>query len=335
MKTTRRHFAKSAGLATLWPWACSRQESASEGVLVNDIHSKLNPTTVSRVVEADRVEVLQATLADVQRSGQSISISAGRHAMGAQQFGTDTVLLDTRKLKRVLNFDPERGQVEVEAGIAWPDLINYLVEAQRGRPRQWGIAQKQTGADQLSLGGALAANAHGRGLQMKPFVGDVESITLVDHRGELVSCSRQQNPELFGLVAGGYGLFGVVSSLTLRLVPRSKLERVVEIAKSDDLMARFDQRVADGFLYGDFQFSIDRESDDFLRRGVFSCYRPVDPATPLAEEQKQLSKENWADLIYLAHADKAEAFRRYAAYYVSTSGQIYWSDTLLSKLVFA
>ncbi len=53
----------------------------------------------------------------------------------------------------------------------------------------------------------------------------------------------------------------------------------------------------------------------------------MDPATPVAEEQKQLSKENWAELIYLAHADKAEAFRRYSGYYLSTSGQIYWSDT--------
>ena len=327
MKTTRRHFSKSAGLVALWPWACSQVKPPTEGVLVNDIHSKLNPTTVSRVVEADRVEVVQTTLADARHTGQSISISAGRHAMGAQQFGTDTVLLDTRKLKRVLNFDPERGQVTVEAGIAWPDLINYLVATQRGKSEQWSIAQKQTGADELSLGGALAANAHGRGLQMKPFVSDVESFTLVDHRGELVSCNRQQNPELFGLVAGGYGLYGVVSSLTLRLVPRRKLERVVEIAQSDDLMARFEQRIAEGHLYGDFQFSIDQESDDFLHRGVFSCYRPVDPATPVADEQKQLSKENWAELIYLAHADKAEAFRRYSGYYLSTSGQIYWSDT--------
>ena len=162
---------------------------------------------------------------------------------------------------------------------------------------------------------------------MKPFVGDVESITLVDHRGELVRCSRQENGELFRLVAGGYGLFGIVSSLTLRLVPRRKLERVVEIAQSDNLMARFEERMAEGHLYGDFQFSIDRESDDFLHRGVFSCYRPVDPATPVAVEQKQLSKQNWAELIYLAHADKAEAFRKYSQYYLSTSGQIYWSDT--------
>ena len=88
MKTTRRHFSKSAGLVALWPWACSQVKPPTEGVLVNDIHSKLNPTTVSRVVEADRVEVVQATLADARHTGQSISISAGRHAMGAQQFGT-------------------------------------------------------------------------------------------------------------------------------------------------------------------------------------------------------------------------------------------------------
>ena len=40
--------------------------------------------------------------------------------------------------------------------------------------QRWGIVQKQTGADRLSLGGALACNAHGRGLALKPIVDQVE-----------------------------------------------------------------------------------------------------------------------------------------------------------------
>ncbi len=96
---------------------------------------------------------------------------------------------------------------------------------------------------------------------------------------------------------------------------------------ADELMPAFQRRIADGFLYGDFQFATDPASEDFLRRGVFSCYRPVDPATPLSEERRELSEEDWRDLITLAHADKSAAFRRYAQYYLSTSGQVYWSDT--------
>jgi FAD/FMN-containing dehydrogenase len=122
-------------------------------------------------------------------------------------------------------------------------------------------------------------------------------------------------------------LFGVVYSVTLRLIPRQKVQRVVEIMTADKLMDAFEQRMQAGFLYGDFQFSTDEKSDDFLYRGVFSCYRPVDPATPLQEAQKELSDENWGKLYCLGHANKAEAFRQYISYYLSTSGQIYASDT--------
>src|SRR5690242_536836 len=80
-------------------------------------------------------------------------------------------------------------------------------------------------------------------------------------------------------------------------------------------------------LYGDFQYSIDMKSEDFLRRGVFSCYRPVDPLTPIPEKQRELSEKQWIELLTLAHTGKREAFERYAEYYLSTSGQIYWSDT--------
>ena len=157
--------------------------------------------------------------------------------MGGQQFGTDTMLIDIRKLSRVLNLDRKRGIIEVEAGIEWPELIDRYLTLQNGNRKPWGIAQKQTGADRLTMAGAIAANAHGRGLKMKPFISDVESFVLVDATGAAQVCSRTENQELFRLVHGGYGLFGVVTSVQLRLVPRKKVERVVEIRTVDDLIA--------------------------------------------------------------------------------------------------
>jgi FAD/FMN-containing dehydrogenase len=158
-------------------------------------------------------------------------------------------------------------------------------------------------------------------------VADVESFVLINAEGNELRCSRTENADLFRLVIGGYGLFGVVAAVELRLIPRKKLERVVAVRDVKGLMAAFQNRIASGFLYGDFQFSIDPESDDYLRAGVFSCYRPVANTTAIPESTKELSDESWRTLLQLAHSDKSKAFHEYAKYYLSTNGQIYWSDT--------
>jgi FAD/FMN-containing dehydrogenase len=287
---------------------------------VNDIQSALNETVVDAVVEVRSQEDIRAALSRAATDGKPVAIAGGRHAMGGQQFCAGGMLLDTRRLDRVRSFDQEQGTIEVEAGIQWPALLEHL------RPGPWAIAQKQTGADRLSIGGAIAANVHGRGLAMKPFISDVRSLALVDAAGDVVRCSREENAELFFLVHGGYGLLGCVVSAEIQLVPRQVVERVVEVTTMDELADGFEGRIRDGFLYGDFQFATDAGSDDFLRRGVFSCYRPVEHDGPLPEGQRALAREDWDRLIYLAHTDKARAFEQYAAYYLGTTGQLYYSD---------
>src|SRR5437870_13882488 len=111
------------------------------------------------------------------------------------------------------------------------------------------------------MAGTMAANAHGRGLRMKPFVSDVESFVLVDATGTAHTCSRTENPELSRMVHGRYGLFGIVTSVQLRPAKREQAERVVEIRTMDDLTVAFAKRISDGFRFGDCQFAIDRDSE--------------------------------------------------------------------------
>jgi FAD/FMN-containing dehydrogenase len=205
-------------------------------------------------------------------------------------------------------------------------LIEFYLDAQRDDTHQWGIAQKQTGADTFTLGGSLSSNIHGRGLAMKPLISNVESFTLINPDGKTIPCSRSENPELFRTVIGGYGLFGLISRVTLRLTRRRKLRRVVEVIRSDDAHKRLAERISDGFLYGDFQFSIDEKSPDFLKLGVFSCYQPVADDTEMSAT-KRLGENDWLALMALAYTDRAKGFQRYVDYYLSTNGQTYWSDT--------
>jgi len=296
------------------------------GHLVNDIHSQLNATRVRAIHRPASIDALQAAIRTASYHGRAVSIAGGRHAMGGQQFAQGSELLDMNGMTRVLEFDRAKGELEVQAGIQWPELYDYLQRSQVSDAHPWTFVQKQTGADRLSIGGALSANAHGRGLKFAPFVGDIAAFTLVDYRGTVRRCSRRENAELFRAAVGGYGLFGAVASVRLRLTPRHAVQRIVEVIDVDDLPQMLERRMAAGFQYGDFQFATDLDSDALLRNGVFSCYGPTQLVPPPSDQRKQLSTENWKELLYLAHVDRAKAFQMYSSYYLTTSGQLYWSD---------
>lgn len=298
-----------------------------QGVHLNDLHSRLNATTVREVAQPETIEQLRVLVARANRESLVISIAGGRHAMGGQQFAAGALHVDMSGFKRILALDRSRGIVTVESGIQWPQLIEGLLAMQPDDPQAWGIVQKQTGADNLSIGGALSANVHGRGLALQPFVQDVESFRLLRANGNEVEVSRSSNPELFSLVAGGYGLFGIITTVNVRLQRRTRLRRDVEVAAVDQLSSRFAQRIADGYTYGDFQFKTDETAPDFLSTGVFSTYQPVPADTGMPPEQRALTPADWHRLFVLAHLDKARAFSAYRDYYLGTSGQVYWSDT--------
>ena len=68
-------------------------------------------------------------------------------------------------------------------------------------------------------------------------------------------------------------------------------------------------------LYGDYQFATDDTRDSFLRRGVFSCYEPVDPVTPLTPNPTRFNPEDWARLTFYSHTHKRLAFNAYSSRY--------------------
>ena len=139
----------------------------------------------------------------------------------------------------------------------WPALIDYLLKAQDGPAAPVGHraeADRRRPADDRRRAG---------GQRARPRLEDEavhrrRGIVRADRRARRArTCSRTENAELFRLAIGGYGLFGAISTVKLRLIPRQKIQRVVEVRTIDDLPKAFEQRIADGFMFGDFQFSVD------------------------------------------------------------------------------
>ncbi len=314
---------------------CANTSNVSEaepetGSELNDIHSRLNGTRVREIAQPASSEEVMALVKRARRESLPISISGGRHAMGGQQFAAGALQIDMSRMNRVLKLDRARGIATVQAGIGWPALIEQLQAMQPSSgttDTPWSIVQKQTGADELSIGGALSANAHGRSLDRAPFVQEVEGFRIVMADGKEHEVSRTENPELFKLAIGGYGMFGVVTTVDLRLQRRFKVRRDVETVSAAEVPALIEQRTRDGYRYGDFQFKTDEQAADFMTTGVFSFYSPVSIDTPIPEAQKSLSADAWRQLFALAHLDKARAYEKYLDFYRATDGQVYWSDT--------
>jgi FAD/FMN-containing dehydrogenase len=118
--------------------------------------------------------------------------------------------LDASGLDRVLRLDGARGMLETQAGTVWNALASWPALSGRGMEAFANASWMPP-----TVGEALSENAAGPdGI---PFCRHVASFVLVTTDGELRRVDRESNAELFRLVAGGQGVFGVLYSLTLDL----------------------------------------------------------------------------------------------------------------------
>ena len=195
--------------------------------ILNDVQSRLNTTEVSEVVRAVSPEDVAAAIAEAASRGLQVCPAGSLHSMGGQQLVKGGVSLSSAGLNGVGPLDRDPRTVSVQAGVGWPQLVEWLRREQHGETAALTIIQKQTGADEMTLGGALSSNIHGRVLGRKPIVDDIESFSLIGPSGERLRCSRAHNSKLFRLAIGGYGLFGFVDSINLRLEERRPMVRRV------------------------------------------------------------------------------------------------------------
>ena len=79
------------------------------GVVVNDVHSRLNEARVNRIVTPTSIEEVQSIVRQARAERRAVSIAGGRHAMGGQQFGADTILLDTSRSTGCSALTAEKG----------------------------------------------------------------------------------------------------------------------------------------------------------------------------------------------------------------------------------
>ena len=253
--------------------------------------------------------------------------------MGGQQFGEASVLIDTRALDRVLAFDAERGLITVEGGIQWPAADSTTSKRAQRRTRAGSGASSEADRRRpLSLGGALACNAHGRGPGAQAdrrASGVVRPARRRQARSAPARAARTRS-------CSGWRSAGTACSASSRACScgcarASRCERVVDARRDERHHASASRS---GSATGT---STATTSSRPTTRATASCAAACSPATgpsppdtPLTENPTRFNPEDWARLTFYSHTNKRLAFEVYRSRYLATSGQIYWSDSQLS-----
>ena len=166
-----------------------------------------------------------------------VSIAGARHSMGGHTIYPDGIVIDMLPWNH-MELDEGRNILNVQAGAIWKDIIKYLDE--RGR----SVAVMQSN-NSFSVGGSISVNCHGWQYGRPPIASTVESFRLMLADGTIVRCSRTENQELFSLALGGYGLFGVILDVELRVVPNERYRLEQYVVPVDQSLATFDEKIKD------------------------------------------------------------------------------------------
>jgi len=95
----------------------------------------------------------------------------------------------------------------------------------------------------FSVGGSISVNSHGWQYDRPPIASTVESFRLMQADGTIVRCSRTENSELFSLALGGYGLFGIILNVELRVTANERYRLEQHVVPVDEALAMFDAKI--------------------------------------------------------------------------------------------
>ena len=235
---------------------------------------------VARVRTAAEIEEI---FADARRDGFSIGLRGSGCSYGDAAMNTGGHVLDLSRMDRILELDPISGTARVEPGVRIREL--WRVGIRHG----WWPAVVP-GTMEVSVGGAAAMNVHGKNnYSVGSFGEHVLGFSMIAPSGEMLTCDREANPDIFHAAISGFGMLGCFTEVTLRLkkvhsgrlrcwaIPTTDLEHSVRLleenaADADYMVGWIDLHARGGSLgrgllhRGDLlEPGEDPEGQDFLR----------------------------------------------------------------------
>jgi len=188
------------------------------GEIYLDDVSQLNKTRIHSIFYPRTINDIEYLISKAKSQGKTISLRGQAHTMGGQTLPSRTgnssnYVCDLKYMNRI-EYDGGTKEVLVEAGATWTHVIKKLNYYGRSPVIMQSYCT-------FSVGGTISVNAHGI-TSDDAMYNSVLNIEYIDMHGNRGECNREVNSELFSLMIGGYGLFGIITRLKLKTVPNVK-----------------------------------------------------------------------------------------------------------------
>ena len=169
------------------------------------------PRVRAECARPERRDELLAAVAD--RNGHALLAHGLGRSYGDAALIRDGRVVFTRRLDRMLSFDPVSGWLRCEAGVTIQDILETFV------PRGF-FPPVTPGTQFVTVGGTLACDIHGKNHHVDGCWSDhIRRVELLLGSRKVVVCDRETEPELFWATVGGMGLTGVVLAMDVKLTP--------------------------------------------------------------------------------------------------------------------
>ena len=233
------------------------------GGTVNDA-SCLSRTPVYGVVAVREVDDIRAALTFARDNGLKVSVAGVRHSMGGQAFARNALVLDMTRLNQ-MSLDAQTRTLTVQSGATWHDIQSFL------HPRFAVMAMQST--DIFTVGGSIAVNAHGMDHQAGSVGRTIRAMRVMLADGSIQTLSPTDNPRLFNLVVGGYGLFGVILDADLDVTPNVVYRSERRVIRYRELPAVFTDEIGPMPQYGLMYGHLSTAPHSFLDEMLLYTYR--------------------------------------------------------------
>jgi decaprenylphospho-beta-D-ribofuranose 2-oxidase len=200
------------------------------------------PTRAS-VWSPRRTEEVVAQFDSVRGRGV-VARGLGRSYGDAAQNAGGTVLLATG-LDRIIDIDVQKGHLTAEAGVSLDTLLRVLV------PLGW-YPMVVPGTRYVTLGGAVASDIHGK-FRLGTFCDYVNRISLVTPARGAIAVGPDQDADVFWDTAGGMGMTGVITEVSIRLQPIETPKMLVDTERAIDVDDCMERMLAND---GDYRYSV-------------------------------------------------------------------------------
>ncbi|GGK04729.1 FAD-linked oxidase [Lentibacillus kapialis] len=196
------------------------------------------PKYTGFVYQPESTSDIQAILE--QETGNQIAYGLGR-SYGDNALNKDNGMLVLDKMNHMLAFDEHTGILTCEAGVSLADIIEVFLP-------QGFFPPVTPGTKLVTVGGAIANDVHGKNHHADgTFSEFVRSFDLLLASGEMITCSREKNTDVFWATVGGIGLTGIIVRATIQLmrVETSQIKATYEKARNiDEAFDRFQENDA-------------------------------------------------------------------------------------------